>query len=112
MTDTNKAQSALDRIIVSLCLYLAECNPRCEREDGQINPTKDEINEALDTVRAALSPNAVVIPRQEFERVKYTLAGAYEYVNVNAFAGCPNALSYLNDVEQALAILEQYGETT
>ncbi len=59
-TVAQDVQKALSRLIQSLCLYLAECSPRCERQDGAIGPTRDEINRAIDTIRTALEAAARV----------------------------------------------------
>jgi len=92
MTDTNKAQvlEALKDMPT----------PLPDDNDG-IMAIIHWYGEYYETIRA-LSPNAVVIEREDFERVKYAMQYAHE--NLCEIDGEDEI------TEKALAILEQYGE--
>lgn len=63
MTDTNKALEWLDQ---QERLHFGEV---ALLKGFAFDGSKYETPEHFKTIRAALSPNAVVIPREEFERV-------------------------------------------
>jgi hypothetical protein len=98
MTDTNKALEALDKLeqnIKELICEIIADTTAYERSSHKM---------AINTIRAALSPDAVVIPREEFEEIKHSMNRAIDMI----WREQPN-LS-VSHIKQALAILSQYGE--
>jgi len=109
MTDTNKALEAFNEL-VKLQKIKADAYDKSNITLHDSTKWKIEVlfakflKEHADTVTRALSPNAVVIPREEFEEVVAFLESAEDKWRVAMF-NTANAL-----VKQALAILSQYGE--
>jgi len=94
MTDTNKALEAFD--------WLIEYNVKNHNYRIKNNQKYADLTRF---VRAALSPNAVVIPRDEFESIK-TLITHIRYRQKFDAAG----KACRAECDEILAILSQYGE--
>jgi hypothetical protein len=108
MTDTNKALEWLDQ------QERAHFGEVALLKGFAFDGSKYETPEHFKTIRAALSPDAVVIPREKFERVRHALELISKRPNLPNpdrdadWKNCQKNSSF--EAKEALAILSQYGE--
>lgn len=121
MTDTNKALKALDALDKAINAYIEESEYFISDTDFDVSARLSASHAKLKVVgtknvRAALSPNAVVIEREELNLIMKSLtAFVYETTHLsrceeNGSHKCVISAETLELGRKCRAILSQYGE--